>query len=130
MCPVCITNIALMAAGVTSSGGLTTFAVGKLYKKNKRNISEEAKMKLEEMEPKIKANQMNHPETVSRAEWLVARKDLLSREKEFTRQRDALSAAGRRLAKVKIDKVYAFDGPDGKQPLADLFDGRSQPNVQ
>ena len=46
-------------------------------------------MKLEEMEPKIKANQMNHPETVSRAEWLVARKDLLSREKEFTRQRDA-----------------------------------------
>ncbi|PYL37133.1 MAG: hypothetical protein DMF34_11515 [Verrucomicrobia bacterium] len=33
MCPVCITNIALIAAGVTSSGGLTTFAVGKLYKK-------------------------------------------------------------------------------------------------
>ena len=92
MCPVCITNIALMAAGVTSSGGLTTFAVGKLYKKNKRNISEEAKMKLEEMEPNVEANPMN-PEIVSEDEWLVARKDLLAREKEFNRQRDALSAA-------------------------------------
>ena len=83
-------------------------------------------MKLEEMESKIEANQMNHPETVSRAEWLVARKDLLSREKEFTRQRDALSAARRKLPMVKINKEYVFDGPDGKQTLADLFDGRSQ----
>ena len=83
-------------------------------------------MKLEEMEPKIEANQMNHPETVSRAEWLVARKDLLSREKEFTRQRDALSAARRKLPMVKIDKEYVFDGPNGKETLADLFDGRSQ----
>ncbi len=83
-------------------------------------------MKLEEMEPKIEANQMNHPETVSRAEWLVARKDLLSREKEFTRQRDALSAARRKLPMLKINKEYVFDGPDGKQTLADLFDGRSQ----
>jgi len=83
-------------------------------------------MKLEEMEPKIEANQMNHPEIVSRAEWLVARKDLLRREKEFTRQRDALSAARRKLPMVKIDKEYVFDGPDGKKALADLFDGRSQ----
>jgi len=83
-------------------------------------------MKLEEMEPKIEANQMNHPEIVSRAEWLVARKDLLSREKEFTRQRDALSAARRKLPMVKIDKEYVFGGPDGKKTLADLFDGRSQ----
>jgi predicted dithiol-disulfide oxidoreductase (DUF899 family) len=83
-------------------------------------------MKLEEMEPKIKAKQMNHPETVSRAEWLVARKDLLTREKEFTRQRDALSAARRELPWVKIDKEYVFDGPKGKETLADLFEGRSQ----
>jgi predicted dithiol-disulfide oxidoreductase (DUF899 family) len=83
-------------------------------------------MKLEEMEPKTKPNQMNHPEIVSRAEWLVARKDLLSREKEFTRQRDALSAARRELPMVKIDKEYVFDGPEGKKTLADLFDGRSQ----
>ena len=45
----------------------------------------------------MKTAQMNRPRIVSEAEWLVARKDLLTREKEFTRQRDALSAARRRL---------------------------------
>jgi len=75
-------------------------------------------MKLAEME-------MNR-EVVSEAEWLVARKDLLTREKEFNHQRDALSKARRSLPWVKIDKEYVFDGPDGKETLADLFDGRSQ----
>lgn len=75
-------------------------------------------MKLAEME-------MNR-EIVSEAEWLVARKDLLTREKEFTRHRDALTATRRNLPMVKIDKKYVFDGPDGKETLADLFDGRSQ----
>src|SRR5437899_4616801 len=65
-------------------------------------------------------------EIVSEAEWLVARKDLLTREKEFTRQRDALSAARRRLPMVKIDKQYVFAGPKGHETLADLFGGRSQ----
>ena len=83
-------------------------------------------MKLEEMKSKTKESQMNHPEIVSEAEWLVARKDLLAREKEFNRQRDALSAARRQLPMVKIDKEHLFDGPDGKETLADLFDGRSQ----
>src|SRR5438445_10380975 len=83
-------------------------------------------MKLEEMESKTKESKMNHPEIVSEAEWLVARRDLLAREKEFTRQRDALSVARRQLPMVKIDKEYVFDGPGGKETLADLFDGRSQ----
>src|SRR5882762_4377456 len=78
------------------------------------------------MEPKSKTNQMKHPEIVSENEWLVARKDLLAREKEFNRQRDALSAARRELPWVKIDKEYVFDGPDGKETLADLFKDRSQ----
>jgi predicted dithiol-disulfide oxidoreductase (DUF899 family) len=65
-------------------------------------------------------------EVVSEAEWLVARKDLLTREKEFSRQRDALSAARRELPMVKVEKEYIFDGPDGKETLADLFEGRSQ----
>jgi len=65
-------------------------------------------------------------EVVTEAEWLVARKDLLTREKEFTRQRDALSAARRSLPMVKIDKEYLFNGPGGKETLSDLFDGRSQ----
>jgi predicted dithiol-disulfide oxidoreductase (DUF899 family) len=75
-------------------------------------------MKLAEME-------LNR-EVVSPAEWLVARKDLLNREKEFTRQRGALNAARRSLPMVKIDKDYLFDGPDGKETLSDLFAGRSQ----
>ena len=65
-------------------------------------------------------------EVVSEAEWLVARKDLLTREKEFNHQRDALSRARRSLPWVKIDKEYVFDGPDGKETLADLFEGRRQ----
>ena len=65
-------------------------------------------------------------EIVSEADWLIARKDLLTREKEFSRQRDALSAARHSLPWVKIDKKYVFDGPKGKETLAELFDGRSQ----
>jgi predicted dithiol-disulfide oxidoreductase (DUF899 family) len=65
-------------------------------------------------------------EIVSPAEWLVARKDLLTREKEFTRQRDALSAARRELPMVKVGKEYRFEGPNGTETLADLFEGRSQ----
>ena len=65
-------------------------------------------------------------EIVPEAEWLIARKDLLTREKEFTRQRDALSAARRKLPMVKVEKQYVFEGPEGKQTLADLFEGRSQ----
>jgi predicted dithiol-disulfide oxidoreductase (DUF899 family) len=83
-------------------------------------------MKLQEMKPKTEPNKKNHPEIVSRAEWLVARKDLLSREKEFSRQRDALSHARRQLPMVKIDQEYVFEGPKGKETLADLFAGRSQ----
>src|SRR5881394_2028866 len=83
-------------------------------------------MKLEQMESKTKVNQMSHPEVVSEAEWLVARKDLLTREKEFTRQRDAVSRDRRELPWVKVEKEYIFDGPDGKETLADLFEDRSQ----
>ncbi len=63
---------------------------------------------------------------VSHDEWLKARTALLAKEKEFTKARDALSAARRELPWVKIDKSYVFDGPDGKQSLADLFAGRNQ----
>jgi predicted dithiol-disulfide oxidoreductase (DUF899 family) len=82
-------------------------------------------MKLEQLEPKTKQSQTNQPEVVSKTEWLVARKDLLAREKEFTRQRDALSAARQQLPWTKVDKEYAFAGPNGKETLSDLFDGRS-----
>jgi predicted dithiol-disulfide oxidoreductase (DUF899 family) len=70
------------------------------------------------------------PEIVSRDEWLVARKELLGREKEATRTKDAMNADRRRLPMVKIDKEYVFDGPSGKRSLLDLFDGRRQLVVQ
>jgi len=66
------------------------------------------------------------PRIVSRAEWLLARQSLLVREKEHQRQRDALAAERRQLPWVKVDRPYAFDGPDGRETLAELFGGRSQ----
>src|SRR5262245_25441964 len=63
---------------------------------------------------------------MSQAEWIAARKDLLAREKEFTRQRDELSRQRREMPWVKVEKNYIFDGLEGKETLADLFDGRSQ----
>jgi predicted dithiol-disulfide oxidoreductase (DUF899 family) len=72
------------------------------------------------------ADDLSDHEIVSQAEWLIARKDLLKREKEFTRLRDQLAAERRALPWVKIDKEYIFDAPEGEVTLADLFDGRSQ----
>jgi predicted dithiol-disulfide oxidoreductase (DUF899 family) len=63
---------------------------------------------------------------VSQDEWLAARKTLLAKEKEFSKARDRLSAARRQLPWVKVDKTYVFDGPAGRETLADLFGGRSQ----
>src|SRR5215467_10028627 len=67
----------------------------------------------------------NHP-VVSQKEWLEARTAFLAREKEFTRQRDQLNRERRQLPWVKVEKSYLFDGPRGKESLADLFEGRSQ----
>jgi predicted dithiol-disulfide oxidoreductase (DUF899 family) len=69
---------------------------------------------------------MEIQQIVTREEWLVARKAHLAREKELTRMRDRLSAERRALPWVKVDKTYVFEGPNGHESLADLFDGRSQ----
>jgi predicted dithiol-disulfide oxidoreductase (DUF899 family) len=69
---------------------------------------------------------MNLPPVVSPTEWQAAREVFLAEEKEATRARDALAAKRRRLPRVRIDKDYAFDGPDGKATLLDLFEGRRQ----
>jgi len=65
-------------------------------------------------------------QVVTNDEWLDARKELLAKEKEFTRLRDELSRQRRELPWEAVAKEYVFDGPSGKQTLADLFDGRSQ----
>lgn len=67
---------------------------------------------------------------VSEEEWLKARLDLLEQEKALTRQQDELSRKRRELPMVAVDKAYVFEGPDGKQTLADLFEDCSQLIVQ
>jgi len=69
---------------------------------------------------------MNLPNVVSREEWLVARKELLEKEKEVTRARDLIAAERRKLPMVKVEKDYRFDGPNGTLTLLDLFEGRRQ----
>jgi predicted dithiol-disulfide oxidoreductase (DUF899 family) len=73
-----------------------------------------------------KTDRLAEHEVVSRADWLVARRDLLKREKELTLLRDQLSAERRALPWVKVEKEYVFDAPEGETTLADLFAGRSQ----
>jgi predicted dithiol-disulfide oxidoreductase (DUF899 family) len=67
---------------------------------------------------------------VSREEWVEARKAHMAHEKEFTRARDRLAEERRALPWVKVDKDYAFAGPNGAAHLADLFKGRPQLIVQ
>jgi predicted dithiol-disulfide oxidoreductase (DUF899 family) len=66
------------------------------------------------------------PKIATQAEWLAARSEFLVREKEFTRQRAALSEARRNLPMVKVEKEYVFDGPRGAVNLLDLFERRRQ----
>jgi predicted dithiol-disulfide oxidoreductase (DUF899 family) len=67
----------------------------------------------------------NHP-IASPSEWLVARKELLKKEKELDRLRDQISAERRQLPWEKVEKNYTFDSGEGTVSLADLFAGRSQ----
>ncbi len=67
----------------------------------------------------------NH-KIVSEKEWIKARKQLLIKEKKFTRLRDELSQQQRNLPWKAVDKEYIFNGSNGKQTLPELFDGKSQ----
>jgi predicted dithiol-disulfide oxidoreductase (DUF899 family) len=69
---------------------------------------------------------MNTPPIVSPDDWAAARADLLVKEKEHTRARDALAAERRRMPWMAVEKEYAFEGPNGPASLVDLFDGRRQ----
>ncbi len=71
---------------------------------------------------------MNRPQVVSPAEWQTARDALLVKEKQLTRELDALAAERRRLPMVALDAgKYRFTAPDGQQVgLTDLFDGHRQ----
>jgi predicted dithiol-disulfide oxidoreductase (DUF899 family) len=58
--------------------------------------------------------------------WLAARKALLVKEKQFTRMRDRLNQQRRNLPWEKVEKEYDFEGPAGRETLAELFDGKRQ----
>jgi predicted dithiol-disulfide oxidoreductase (DUF899 family) len=69
---------------------------------------------------------MEMPSVVSPEEWEAARQELLVKEKELTRARDALAAERRRMPRMPVEKEYEFEGPDGPVSLLGLFDGRRQ----
>jgi predicted dithiol-disulfide oxidoreductase (DUF899 family) len=69
---------------------------------------------------------MNRPPIVSRPKWEAARQELLVKEKEVTRLRDAMAAQRRRMPWMAVEKDYRFEGPRGPASLADLFEGRRQ----
>lgn len=69
---------------------------------------------------------MKQPKIVSVEEWTAARRQLLAKEKELTRQQDALAEERRALPWVRVEKSYVFEGQSGKQSLSELFAGRSQ----
>jgi predicted dithiol-disulfide oxidoreductase (DUF899 family) len=69
---------------------------------------------------------MNLPPVVSAQEWKVAREELLDKEKELTRARDALAAERRRMPRMAVEREYSFEGPQGPVGLEDLFAGRRQ----
>jgi len=74
----------------------------------------------------MSASTIEIPKIVSENEWLTARRELLRKEKDFTRLRDELTAQRRELPWVKVGKRYEFEGSLGRQTLPDLFDGQSQ----
>jgi predicted dithiol-disulfide oxidoreductase (DUF899 family) len=69
---------------------------------------------------------MNLPPVVSADEWRAAREELLVKEKELTRARDALAAERRRMPRMAVEREYRFEGPGGPVGLEDLFAGRRQ----
>jgi predicted dithiol-disulfide oxidoreductase (DUF899 family) len=69
---------------------------------------------------------MTDHKVANREGWLVARKELLEREKDLTRRSDELARQRGELPWVRVDKVYSFDTDEGTKTLLELFDGRSQ----
>ena len=94
-----------------------------MNKNKEKNVN---KNKKKDMEHRKEHLAMNTPPIVSPQDWEAARQQLLVKEKELTRARDALAAERRRMPWVAVEKEYEFDGPDGKASLLDLFDGRRQ----
>ena len=139
MCPACIATAAWIAAGASSAGVFFSLAV-KLPRKDRierhrPEIASTTQTSAAAVLPyHSKGDQTMNTSAaiepphkiVTREEWVEARRLHLANEKALTRQRDELSRQRRELPWVKVDKQYVFDSAQGKQTLAELFDGRSQ----
>jgi predicted dithiol-disulfide oxidoreductase (DUF899 family) len=108
MCPACIATAGWIAAGATSAGGIAALAVTLKRKEKDMDVSKDL------------------PKVASREAWLHARRKFLAREKSFNRERDALTAARKKLPMVPMEKDYVFEGPQGRRTLGELFQGRRQ----
>ncbi len=69
---------------------------------------------------------MNQPTVVTREAWTEARKELLAKEKAFSKAREALTAARQALPWVRVEEDYVFQGPGGDVRLSELFGQHSQ----
>ena len=118
ICPSCVSTLALVAAGTTSSAGLSALVI-RLRRRARPAAPPDAPTRRPEID-------MEHPTVASRAEWLAARRALLASEKEATRLRDAIAAQRRALPVVRIDNSYEFDGPAGRTTLRALFGAHRQ----
>jgi len=77
-------------------------------------------------EARMTPDDLRNHAVVSHDQWIAARTRLLAKEKEFTRAGDEVNRLRRALPWKRVEKAYVFEGPDGKETLAELFAGRSQ----
>lgn len=64
--------------------------------------------------------------TATRQQWSVELAALLEREKQHTRQGDALARERQALPWVAVEKQYTLQTESGEKTLLELFEGRSQ----
>jgi len=136
MCPACIATLAWLAAGTTSTGGIATVISGRLRGRQasppndgtgeENDMANSQQSAVTESQSNGSQKKMNTPPIVSADEWEAARQQLLVKEKELTRARDAMAAARRRMPWLAVEKDYVFEGAAGKVSLLDLFEGRRQ----
>ena len=127
MCPLCVTTVAAIAAGTTSTGGVGALVVSRLRARNKRNKENDMSNNREKViDNRTELRGLKTPPIVSPQEWEAARRKLLVKEKALTRARDAMAAERRRMPWQAVEKAYEFDGPDGRASLLELFEGRRQ----
>jgi predicted dithiol-disulfide oxidoreductase (DUF899 family) len=137
ICPVCLSTLAMIAAGATSTGGLAAIAVrmrgrGTGPAADARHATSPTDTEVGPMSDSLASARtdglpgMHTPPVVSPHEWEAARAELLVKEKAMTRARDGLAAERRRMPWMAVEKEYVFEGPGGPVSLLDLFEGRRQ----